>query len=88
MKYNLNKDRTIKSWEIPVAEEQTAVVSLKSYDGGDPKLQIGVLEIKRDGKIAYARIKRWGWSELLKLREVLDEAIDKMDELAAPGGKA
>jgi len=82
MDYNPKQDKIIEDWKIPVTDTQTAIVSLKSYDNNDPKLQIGVIEIKKDnGEIAHARIKRWGWSELLKLREVLDQAIDKMDDM-------
>ena len=87
MSYDPKQDKEIQTWQIPIADDQTAIVSLKSYNGGDPKLQIGILEIeKENGEIVHARIKRWGWSELLKLRDVLDEAIEKMDSLAA-GGK-
>jgi len=83
MAYDSKKDKELEVWKIPVVENQTAVVSLKAYDGNEPKLAIGPLEINQDGKIIYSRIRRWGWSELLKLRDALDEAIDKMDALAA-----
>ena len=83
MSYDSTKDRVLETWKIPIVENQTAVVSLKAYDGNEPRLAIGPLEIDQDGKIIHSRIKRWSWSELLKLRDVLDEAIDKMDELAA-----
>ena len=85
MAYDPKKDKEIKSWRIPVADDQVAVVSLKCYDDGDPKLQIGPSEIDQGNGVIHGRIKRWGWSELLKLRDALDEAIDKMDELAAKG---
>jgi len=88
MAYDSQKDKEIKGWRIPVAEGQVAVVSLKSYNGGDPRLQIGPLEINQDGKIIHGRIKRWSWSGLLKLREALDEVIELMDELAAKGKSA
>lgn len=87
MSYDPKHDKEIKTWRIPVTDNEVAVVSLKSYDGGDPKLAIGPLEIDQDGKIIHSRIKRWSWSELLKLREVLDQAIEKMDSLAAKGRK-
>ena len=42
------------------------------------------MEIKKEnGEVVHGRIKRWSWGSLLKLRDVLDEAIDKMDSLAA-----
>ena len=88
MSYDPSKDRQVKAWRIPVTDDQTAIVSLKAYAGSDPKLQIGPLEIDREGEIIHGRIKRWGWSELLRLRTVLDQAIDRMDELAASGKKA
>ena len=76
MSYDPKQDKEIKTWRIPVTDDQTAIVSLKSYNGGDPKLAIGTLEIeKENGEIVHARIRRWSWSELLKLRDVLDEAI-------------
>lgn len=84
MVYDPKKDREIKSWRITVKDHETAIVSLKQYDGGDPRLQIGPLEIKKpDGELVYARIKRWGWDELHDLRDVIDEAIELMDEVAA-----
>ncbi len=83
MAYDSKKDKELGIWKIPVVENQTAVVSLKAYDGNEPKLAIGPLEIDQDDKIIHSRIKRWSWSELLKLRDVLDEAIEKMDALAA-----
>ena len=88
MSYDSKRDREIKTWKIPVTENQTAVVNLVAYSGGDPKLQIGPLEINQDGKIIHSRIKRWPWGSLLKLRDVLDEAIELMDEQAAKGKSA
>ena len=80
MAYDSKKDKEIKSWRIPIADEQTAIVALKTYDGHNPKLQIGPMEINSNGNVIHSRVKRWGWSELLKLREVLDEAIELMDK--------
>lgn len=84
MSYDPAKDKELQVWRVPITDTETAIVSLKSYNGGDPKLQIGTTEIeKEDGTVVHARIKRWSWSELLKLRDVLDEAIEKLDGLAA-----
>lgn len=89
MSYESKQDKTLKAWRVPVTDTETAVISLKSYNGGDPKLAIGPLEIeKENGEVVHARIKRWSWSELLKLRDVLDNAIELMDELAASGKKS
>ena len=62
---------------------------LREYDGHDPKLAIGPTEIQTENsQVIHSRIRRWGWSELLKLRDVLDEAISTMDEQAAKGKSA
>ena len=82
MAYDKNKDRLLKEWRIPVTDTTTAVVSLKTYAGGTPKLQISVLEIqKQDGGVVFAKMRRWGWDELHDLRDVIDQAIDLMDDL-------
>ena len=84
MGYDSTTDKLLMSWKIPITDTETAIVNLCAYDGGEPKLQIGTTEIKKgNGEVVHARIKRWSWSELLKLRDVLDEAIEKMDSLAA-----
>lgn len=85
--YNSKLDKEIKVWRITITNEQTAIVSLKSYDGGAPKIQIGPVEVNQDGKIIHSRFKRWGWGEALKLHKALGEAIEKMDSLAAKGRK-
>jgi hypothetical protein len=84
MSYDIEKDRTIQEWRITVADNQTAVVSLKCYNGGAPKLQIGMCEIKRpSGELVHGRIKRWSWGGLLELRDAIDQAIDLIDDMAA-----
>ena len=67
-----------------MTDTSTAVVSLKQYDGGKPRLQIGPLKIKKpDGEIIHSRIKRWGWDELHELRDAIDQALKMIDDLAA-----
>ena len=84
MVYEKHKDKVLKEWRITVTDTQTAVVSLKCYDGGAPRLQIGPLEIKKpDGEIIHSRIKRWGWDELHDLRDAIDQAINMIDDMAA-----
>lgn len=84
MAYNPKSDREIKVWKISITDTETAIIRLCAYNDGDPRLAIGITEIKKeDGTVVHARIKRWPWGSLLKLREVLDEAIELMDSLAA-----
>lgn len=84
MSYEKSKDMILKEWRITVTDATTAIVSLRSYDGGVPKLQLSVLEVrKQNGEIVFGKMRRWGWDELHDLRDVIDEAIELMDELAA-----
>ena len=83
MSYKKSKDRILKVWRIIITNAQTAVVSLKSYDGGKPRLQIGPVEIEKPNcELIHSRIKRWGWDELHDLRDAIDQALELMDELA------
>jgi len=60
---------------------------VKRYRGGEPKLQIGPLQIKKeDGSIIFAKVRRWSFQDLLALRTVLDEALDLIDDQAAKCG--
>jgi len=86
--YDPKKDKILKSWRIPVTENQAAVINLVSYDGGDPRLQIGVLEISQSDGVIYSRIKRWDWDSLLQLKDVIDQALEKMDKLAVKASKS
>ena len=84
MGYDSTKDKVLKTWRVPITDTETAIVNLCAYDGGEPKLQIGTTEIKKgNGEVVHARIKRWSWSELLKLQDAITEAIEIMDSLAA-----
>jgi len=84
MAYDPTKDKVLKTWRISVTDKETAIVSVASYNNGDPKIAISTTEIeKENGEMVHGRIKRWGWGEALKLREALDEAIEIMDKLAA-----
>jgi len=82
--YDKRKDKILKSWRITVTDKQTAVISLRQYAGGKPRLQIGVMEIKKEnGEVIFGKLKRWGWDELQELRGVIDQALEVIDDLAA-----
>jgi len=89
MAYNPKKDQELKSWEIDLGHGKRAVVSLRRYAGGEPKLDLShqVIEKPETGEIAHAKIRRWHFEALRDLREVIDQALEYMDSLAAKGRK-
>ena len=85
MSYDPAKDKILKTWRIPITDNQTAIINLISYDGGVLKLQVGPVEIERDGKVIYGRIARWGWDEFQQLQEVMNQAEEEVLRLQIGG---
>lgn len=84
MAYDPKKDKVLKEWRVTIADGQVAIVALKSYEGGSPKLTIGPLEIEKpDGSVVFGRVRRWAWDELNELRDAITEALELIDDLAA-----
>ena len=56
MAYEPKKDAILISWRIAVTDDQTAVVSLRQYNGGDPRLQIG--PVSAESKVSIMQFNR------------------------------
>ena len=65
MAFDKSKDKVIESWELDNGNDKKLVVSVMSYNGGEPKLQIGPRTyIKRNGGTGYGKSGRLTMTEV------------------------
>jgi hypothetical protein len=72
MAYNKGLDKVLYMANIDGENDTTLKVSVFSYNGGEPKLQIGPrVYIKRDGEEGFRKAGRLSEGEVEKLVDVL-----------------
>jgi len=74
--YDKNKDVESVSWVM----EDNIRVSVHQYDGGDKKLQIVRMFVKKDGEIRYGKLGRMIKEEVEWLQLILPHAVPAMTE--------
>lgn len=79
MAYDQNKDKLIKLFEFK-GDKNSFLVSIFSYDKGDPKLSMIRSYLKKDGTIGYSPVGRLNLREVTYLKENIDEIIKIMGE--------
>lgn len=74
MAYNENLDNVIFDTNIESEDGTTLKISVYSYNGGDPKLQIGPREYtKKNGEKGYRKAGRMTAGEVEKFVDILPE---------------
>ena len=83
MPFEPEKDVMLKQWRC---EETGLMVSINSYDGGPPKLQIGprILKKKDGSDRSPAKAGRLSMEDLMWFYDLIDEIKDEMADLAPP----
>ncbi len=80
--YDPDKDKILKSW---TSEEAGLVVAIASYDGGEPKLQIGPrVYVKKDGSSSQRKAGRLTLEDLEWFYGVIDEVREELAALVPP----
>lgn len=81
--FDPEKDKVLKSWKC---EETGLVFAIHSYDGGEPKLQIGPrILMKKDGtQRAPAKAGRLSVEDLTFLYDNIDEIKDELEKNLDP----
>ena len=83
--FDPDKDKVIKRWKC---EETGLIFAIHSYDGGEPKLQIGprILMKKDGGERAPAKAGRLTVEDLTFLYDHIDEIKDELEKHLDPMG--
>ena len=81
--FDPEKDKVLKSWR---SEETGLVMAIHSYDGGEPKLQIGprILKKKDGSDRAPVRAGRLSIEDVMWLYDIIDEVKDDLQDLGDP----
>lgn len=81
--FDPEKDKVLKSWRC---EETGLVMAIHSYDGGEPKLQIGprILKKKDGSDRAPVRAGRLSIEDLIWFYDIIDEVKDDLQDLSGP----
>ena len=81
MAYSKAKDVELAKWEIEGDDNKVLEVSVYSYNGGEPKLQIGPRTyVKKDGSKAFGKAGRMTASEVAALAGLLVSVVEAMDK--------
>ena len=73
MAYDSNKDKQIHYFNLETGPTSELCFSIRSYNGGKPKLQIS-----RTRDENFLKVGRLSLEEVEFLREIIDEMIDVM----------
>jgi len=79
MAYDQNKDKLIKLFELK-HDKNSLLVSVFSYNNGDPKISIIRSYLKKDDTIGYSPSGRLNLEEVKFLKENIDEIIKIMEK--------
>lgn len=74
MAYDEKKDKMLKEWQY-----NGLCMSVHSYDGGAPKLQVGPRTYpKNDGTVGFSKVGRLSGPEVVWLRDKMPEIMATM----------
>lgn len=78
MAYNVDQDKLIEFFELFQGEGRSLQLSVMSYNGSEPKLQVARSFQKRDGTTGYGKMGRLSKEELLWIVENIDNILKSM----------
>ncbi len=78
MAYDTNKDKVLAFWEMETNND-FFTISIFSYNGGQPKLQLGRY-FSKNGEIKFSKLGRMSIDETKFLNEKLPEILQKMSD--------
>ncbi len=83
--FDPDKDKVIKKWKC---EETGLVLAIHSYDGGDPKLQVGprILKKKDGSDRAPSKAGRLTVADVEWLYDIIDDIKDELESNLDPAG--
>ena len=79
MGYDTNKDIKLTTFIVDDSSKSPIVAGIYSYDGENPKLQIGREYSDKSGNTVYCRLGRLNVSEVKELYSKLGEIIEYME---------
>ena len=81
--FDPDKDKVIKKWK---SEETGLVLAIHSYDGGDPKLQVGprILKKKDGTDRAPSKAGRLTVADVEWLYDIIDDIKDELENNLDP----
>jgi len=82
--YDKDKDKILKEWRHRISSERELSLTVRSYNNGDPKLQIGpYIRINDKGEDigVWGRLGRMDLTDLETVFELLPKAIKFMQKL-------
>ncbi len=81
--FDPDKDKVIKKWK---SEETGLVLAIHSYDGGDPKLQVGprILKKKDGTDRAPSKAGRLTVADVEWLYDIIDDIKDELEKNLDP----
>ncbi len=83
--FDPDKDKVIKKWKC---EETGLILAIHSYDGGEPKLQVGprVLKKKDGSDRAPSKAGRLTVADVEWLYDIIDDIKDELEANLDPAG--
>jgi len=82
--YDKDKDKILKEWRHRISSERELSLTVRSYNNGDPKLQIGpYIRINDEGEDigVWGRLGRMDLTDLETVFALLPKAIKFMQKL-------
>lgn len=82
--YDKDKDKILKEWRKKISSERELSLTVRSYNDGEPKLQIGpYIRLNSEGEDigVWGRLGRMDLSELELVFESIPDAIKFMKKL-------
>jgi len=77
--YEERKDKVLSEWKFPLDEGVYLRVSVRQYNDGPPKLQIGPREYRdRAGEVRPGKVGRLSRDEVAWLREIIEDVLNVM----------
>lgn len=74
MAFDKSKDNVLQEWELDNGNDSKLMVSVVSYNNGNPKLQIGPRTyIKRNGETGFGKSGRLNMNEVTFLAGVIKD---------------
>ncbi len=84
MPFDPSKDKELKSWKC---EETGLLISIKRYDVGEAKVQIGprILKKKDGSDRVPVKAGRLTIEDIMWLYDIIDEVKDELTHIEGPG---
>jgi len=74
MAFDKSKDKVIQEWELDNGDDKKLMVSVMSYNDGEPKLQIGPRTyLKRNGGVGYGKSGRLTMDEVNFVSNIINQ---------------